>query len=333
MQGHSRRLTDRPRSLEPNIGHPERRTPPPTPTVNPQAEPSLPTTHLADRHNPYSGVNLGLPLELLSMIASYMRNDYTQGKLAFSLVCRHWRDIARPFVFASLTIKSVAQEIELSELLVAHPDLAYRVLSLTYNRVFPKDPDALEAWLGDRPKLYGLLPNLVDLTFGNFQISTKASQASFLQEIGRGFSSVKELAVFACHGRPNDFMALISSFGNLETLSLSSNTLLDMDQEPDTPCDLSRLTTLDIDSPDYRIGSVLSRFKSLRSVRNLQLRWDVLQEEERDSWDTTEDYLDILSKENMTIDSLTLQFEYSSQFSNTDMQVAGEISSRGTATM
>ncbi|KAJ3485765.1 hypothetical protein NLI96_g4717 [Meripilus lineatus] len=298
------------RQREPNIGHPERS---PKFTVNPQPDSSLLTTHLTDCHNPPSHVTVSLPPELLIVVASYLRNNFVaKGLLTFSLVCRDWRDIARPFIFDSLTVKNVAQEVELSEFLLAHPVQAKWVLSLTYSgpwqayRTYRAEQlDAWEAWFGDRPKLYGLLPNLVALTFCHFRTSTKTSKASFLQEIGRGFSSVRKLAVENCTGHPDDFTAIISNFDKLDTLTLSRITPFNMDRNPATSCDLSRLTTLNIEFPGVGIGSIISRFNSLQSVRNLQLGWEFL----HSPWNsTTEDYLNILSQENVRIDSLTLCF-------------------------
>lgn len=297
-----------------------------------QADPSLLTTHLADRHNPPSrGINLGLPLELLIMVASYLRNNAKEGKSlrAFSLVCRHWRNVALPFVFDALTISSVTQELDVAAFFVSHPDHAKWVRSLTYiglvhSPLYMEGPDAWDSWFGDQPKLSGFLPNLVALTMRSFWGFTDVEHAPFLKKIGRGFSSVKKLALESCLGRPDDFTALISNFDNLESLSLKRITAFAADPTPIPTCFLSRLVSLDVKYPGLGNHNIVSRLESLQSVRDLKLSWDMI----LGAKDTTASYLTMLSQENMRIDSLALCFAIDAlgTFIDADILTTGEIS-------
>lgn len=273
-----------------------------------------------------------LPTELLILVASYLRNSSkkSKGLLKFSLVCRSWRDIARPFVFDAITLRNAAQELELANFLVVHPDAGRWVRSLSYlgdgrKALLPSDCDPWLDWFKDnRPGLSGMLPNLVSLTFGRFWGGVESSHATLLQEFGRTFGPVKKLTITECLCRAGDLVSLVSNFRDLRTLSLDRLSIFSVIRDPQLPCDLPHLTTLVVQSPGFEANKFISRLRSLRSIRNLTLDWGLMLE----TSSLAQAYVQMLSTETARIDTLT--FSFSRAFlcldPNADIRVAGESS-------
>lgn len=252
-------------------------------------------------------VQVRLPNELLISVAGHLRNSKGEDKslLRFSLVCRTWRDLARPFVFHSITLRSSDAENELANLIKAEPGISLWIRSLAYLSPSPLGFSP-RSWMdhfqvGDEFPLSGLIPKLEELILrGSFLNMEDGCSQKYACE----FPTVKKLTLCSLIVTTGNFAAGVSAFRNLESLTCKEVSIYrPVDAQPHSHTLPPRLTTLAIPSPIDDIRQLVGFLPPFRTINNLTLSWHHIGENQ-----ATQTYIRMLEEGAMELKCFTMQF-------------------------